>query len=126
MPLTTSSVTPLIMQTSRNYHDDRNRMIVSNSYESVIHEPPSRVTRSYSKPTKPKYQYTIEQVSLISNSSYFYVVFRMENHTVVVNGVVIGAPVIVECVIVVIEYLRVHCCFIFSLDYFFCFFSLRY
>ena len=117
MSLTTSSVTPLIIQTSRNYQDDRNRMIVSNPYETVIREPSTRVIRNYVKPSKPTYRYSIEQVSFILNLSDSSIPFRKENRIVAVNGVAIGVPVIAKHVVVAIKYLHVHYCSMFSLDY---------
>lgn len=73
MPLTTSSVTPLIVQTSRN-QNDRNHIMVINPNETIINEPYAgyqttrTIRRSYLEPPKSKYHYTIEQVSLTNIS----------------------------------------------------------
>ncbi len=69
MPLTTSPVTPLIVQTSRN-QNDRNQIMIINPNETIINEPYAgyqttrTIRRSYLEHPKSKYYYTIEQVSL--------------------------------------------------------------
>lgn len=125
MSLTTSSVTPLVIQTTRTYPDDHNRLIVPNSYESVIREPSPRIIRSYIKPPKPKYRYTIEQVVLLFGLFHLSALFRKENRIAVVNGVVIGVHANVQCVLVVIGYSPVHFCFTFSVLYFSFLYSLH-
>lgn len=125
MSLTTSSVTPLVIQTTRNYSDDHSRVIVPNSYETVIREPSPRIVRRYIKPSKPKYRYTIEQVVLLFSLYHLSVLFRKENLIVVVNGVVIGVHANVQCVNVVIGYSPVHFCFTFSVDYYCFLYSLH-
>ena len=67
MPLTTSSVTPLIVQTSK-ISNDYDQIMIINPDGTITYKPhvryqqPTTLTRSYIKPAKPKYQYTVEQV----------------------------------------------------------------
>ena len=81
MSLTTSTVTPLIVQTPRNQSRHDQVMILNPNesipYESRIqYQQPTIIHRSYQRAPKPNYRYTIEQVNLsnifLSNHSAFF------------------------------------------------------
>ncbi|CAF0719985.1 unnamed protein product [Rotaria sordida] len=68
MSLTTSPIMSRIIQTSRN-QNDYNQVMIINPNETINYEPyanyqtPRTTYRTYQQPSKPKYQYTIEQES---------------------------------------------------------------
>ncbi len=65
MSLTTSSVTPLIIQVPKT-QNDLNQIMIHNPSERYFDSPTSRtIRRTYFKPSKSKYHYTIEQVNLL-------------------------------------------------------------
>jgi hypothetical protein len=65
MSLTTSSVTPLIIQVPKT-QNDLNQIMIHNPNERYFDSPTSRtIRRTYFKPSKSKYHYTIEQVNLL-------------------------------------------------------------
>jgi hypothetical protein len=65
MSLTTSSVTPLIIQTPK-IHNNRSQIMILNPNEQYFDSPTSRtIRRTYFKPSKSKYHYSIEQVNRI-------------------------------------------------------------
>jgi hypothetical protein len=74
MSLTTSTVTPLIVQSPKN-QIDRHQIMIINPNETILNEPHTSyqslrtIRRSYLLPSKSKYQYTIEQVNL---TNYFF------------------------------------------------------
>jgi len=74
MSLTTSTVTPLIVQSPKN-QIDRHQIMIINPNETILNEPYTgyrtlrTIRRSYLKPSKLKYQYMIEQVNL---TNYFF------------------------------------------------------
>jgi hypothetical protein len=111
MSSTTSTVTPLIVETASNQNAPDYVTIIhpdgSISYEPNIHhhQQPTIIRRSYAKPRQSKYRYTLEQVYFISIACFFsYLFYRKEKHTIGVNGVDIGVLVNVLFVVFVIEY----------------------
>jgi hypothetical protein len=70
MPLTTSTVAPLIVQTASNQNAPDYVTIINPdggiSYEKNIHyQQPTIIRRSYAKPRHSRYRYILEQVYLI-------------------------------------------------------------
>ncbi len=78
MSLTTSTVTPLIVQSPLNQNIPDYVTIInpdgSISYERNLHyQQPTIIRRSYAKARKSRYRYTLEQVCLMNIALFSYI-----------------------------------------------------